>query len=160
MRVLGIDPSTKTGLMLLSNDKAPRSSVLTVPNAKGIARLAAIRTRFAEYLDDLPEVDSIAMEGYAYANAYTLATLVEVGAVFRLELYQRKLPCYIVPPSVVKKFATGKGNSKKLEVAEAVKNRWGFVDPSDDVVDAFVLAKIAECMVTEPGKIKGVDFLI
>lgn len=159
MRVLGVDSSTKTGLVFLETGKPPRSAVLTVPNLKGMARLSEIAARFSDYLDTLPEVDAIAMEGYAYANAYTLTTLVEIGAVFRLELYRRKLPCYIVPPSVVKKFATGKGNSKKPEMASAVELRWGFTDPSDDVIDAYVLARIAEQMVSGTQPIIGVEIL-
>lgn len=159
MRVVGIDPSTKSGLVLLQPDKPARTAVLTVPKVKGVARLSELAQRFSDYLDELSDVDVIAMEGYAYANAYTLATLVEIGAVFRLELYRRKLPCYIVPPSVVKKFATGKGNSKKPEVAAAVASRWGFTDPSDDVIDAYVLARIAEQMASGDQPLIGVEIL-
>lgn len=138
MRVLGIDPSTKSGVVFTCRDYTT-ATVLSNKDLRGIARVDWLLTQLGKVL--LEEQPTIAViEGYAYANQHTLATLVEIGAVFRLALYRAGIPCYICPPSVLKKYATGKGNSKKPEVALAVKSRWGFENPSDDVVDAYVLA--------------------
>ncbi|MGG3322359.1 hypothetical protein ABER36_31615, partial [Brevibacillus centrosporus] len=62
-----------------------------------------------------------------------------------------------VAPMALKKFAGATGNkgpdgkavkADKIEVAKQVLKRWGYESGSDNVTDAFVLAKIAEgiCM--------------
>ena len=48
----------------------------------------------------------------------------------------------LVPPTVLKKFVTGKGNSKKDEMRLGAYKRWAFEDKSDDVVDAYCLAQM------------------
>lgn len=143
MRVLGVDPATKSGLVFIDGTEV-YTSVLRNEHLKGIARVHWIRGKFEEYLDSHDAIDCAIIEGYAYANKYTLATLIEIGVNLRLSLYERHIPCYICPPSVLKKYATGKGNAKKPEVAAGVLAKWGFVSPSDDITDAYVLAKIAQ----------------
>jgi hypothetical protein len=44
-------------------------------------------------------------------------------------------------------------------VALAVKSRWGFENPSDDVVDAYVLAKIGQELASGAQAITGVELL-
>ena len=144
MIVMGVDPSTKSGVVRIDGDET-YATVINNTNAKGIRRVQWIADQFEDYLDRLnPMPDVAVIEGYAYANKFTLATLVEIGIILRLSLHNRKIPCYICPPSVLKKFCTGKGNSKKPELAIAVKQRWGYENPSDDIIDAFILAKIAQ----------------
>ena len=143
MRVLGIDASTKTGLVFMDHTDV-YASVLRNDHLRGIARISWIRSAFDTYLDSHPEIDCAVIEGYAYANKFTLSTLIEIGINLRLSLYQRKIPCYICPPTTLKKWATGKGNAKKPEVAAGVLSKWGYSNPSDDVIDAYVLAKIAQ----------------
>ncbi len=143
MKVLGVDPSTKSGLVYIDGTEV-YASVLRNERLKGIARVEWIRNSFNSYLDNHHEIDCAVIEGYAYANKFTLSTLVEIGINLRLSLYIRKIPCYICPPTTLKRYATGKGNSKKPEVAAGVLSKWGYSSPSDDVIDAFVLAKIAQ----------------
>lgn len=143
LKVLGVDPSTKSGLVYMDGPEV-YASVLRNESLKGISRVEWIRKSFEAYLDTHPEIDCAVIEGYAYANKYTLSTLVEIGINLRLSMYRRGIPCYICPPSVLKKVATGKGNAKKPEVAAGVLSKWGYTSPSDDVVDAYVLAKIAQ----------------
>lgn len=158
MNVLGIDPSTKTGLVRVING-LEYATVLNYPRTTGIHRVQSIAQGFENYLDDESAPAVAVIEGYAFANRYTLATLVEVGVILRLSLHRRGITCYIAPPSVVKKFATGKGNSKKPEVAAAVKDRWGFENPSDDVVDAYVMAQMALSVASNGPKIVGLELL-
>jgi len=59
-------------------------------------------------------------------------------------------PTYIVAPTSLKKFATGKGTGKKSTIGQGVERRWGDILPEElftpDEADAFVLAKMAECL--------------
>ncbi|MEW4221439.1 hypothetical protein Q0O04_19410 [Rossellomorea marisflavi] len=74
----------------------------------------------------------------------------------RNELFKRRLPYNEFAPNTVKKFVgvtgwTGEkgskkrltGRQKKREVMKAVFNTFGYEHRSDNVVDAYILAKIA-----------------
>lgn len=160
MNHLGVDPASRTGLVWMT-DTYDVSSVIFAPKLTGLPRVLFIRDKFNELLDSYPAIDCAVIEGYAYGTgfAHTLATLVEIGSVLRLTLYERRIQCYICPPSVLKKYATGKGNAKKTEVKASVESRWGFVSPSDDVLDAYVLARIAREQSTK-GAVAGLERLI
>lgn len=149
MKAMGIDPSTRTGLVRLdvepdrfNNCSLVSSMVVEFPHEKGIHRLRLIADAVQEKLEAW-QPDVVVIEGYGFANKFTLSLMVEIGCLIRMKLYERGTPWYIAPPSVLKKYATGHGNSKKSQVAAAVRERWGFDSPSNDVVDAYVLAQIA-----------------
>ena len=71
-----------------------------------------------------------------------MAALGELGGVIKCALFEERQPYIVVPPARLKKFACGKGNAKKDEVRLEVYKRWGFEAPSNDEVDAYVLARI------------------
>lgn len=48
-----------------------------------------------------------------------------------------------VPPTSLKKWATGKGNAKKVQVVTALVKRYGCEYATDDEYDAFALARMA-----------------
>lgn len=64
----------------------------------------------------------------------------------RMGMFQRSHNYIEIAPTQLKKFASGKGNTKKDELAVHIFKRWGFEHPSDNVRDAFVLAQIAFTM--------------
>jgi crossover junction endodeoxyribonuclease RuvC len=61
-----------------------------------------------------------------------------------MEMYRRGVRWTDVPPPVLKKWITGKGNADKKKMAQAVCEKWQFVSKSDDVVDAYALARLAQ----------------
>jgi crossover junction endodeoxyribonuclease RuvC len=158
MNVLGIDPSTKSGVVRLHGQDT-YTSIINNSTKKGIQRVDWISQQIEEYLDNCGPLDVAVIEGYAYANQHTLSILVEIGVTLRLSLHRRKIPCYICPPSVLKKVACGVGNAKKPQIAKAVEEKWGFSSPSDDVIDAFVLAKIGQ-MLANGEKVHGVELML
>lgn len=152
---MGVDPSTKTGLVMLANGETYQR-VVQFPSLKGYARLQSIAETFEEtFAVWAPTV--VVIEGYAFANRFTLADLVEIGSAMRLVLHKSKVPWYIAPPSLLKRFVSGSGVTKKPGMAAAVRDRWGFESPSDDLVDAYGLAKIGQTLgVFGSGSISGV----
>lgn len=156
---IGIDPSTYTGLAAVGGDWKS-TKLVNIKTAKGLRRVQLIARQVRDFVASCRTDGSVVcIEGYAYGNVNTLVTLVEIGTAIRLALHELKVPWYDVPPTVLKKFATGKGNAKKAEVAAAVRERWGFESPSDDVVDAFVLARMGEQIAKHgvPSTWKGVQ---
>ena len=144
LKVMGCDPSTYTGLCLLDGDVAT-PKLLNFPKEKGFRRLQLIAQSFHNTVTEWSP-DIVVIEGYAYGNAHSLVTLVEVGTLLRKTLYDLKISWYDAPPTLLKKFTTGKGNSNKKAIAEAVLNRWGFASKSDDVVDAYALARLGQAL--------------
>lgn len=155
MRVLGVDPSTYTGLALIAEHTYTK--VLNYPGELGIKRLASLEHGFGEFLDSHCP-DLVVIEGYGYGNKFTAVMMGEIGATLRLCLHRRGILWYTCPPSVLKKYVTGNGASTKAKVAAAVKIRWGFETSSDDVVDAYVLAQIGRQLALTgiSGPLKGV----
>lgn len=145
--VAGIDPSsTATGLVIL---EVTTSLVVKVKEALELPKYGAkhSRARTMRLADDLAtglleyDVERAVIEGYAYGNAHSLATMVEIGMAYRTVLDRTGTSWSWVAPNGLKKFCGAKG--KKDRVRLAVYKRWGFEHPSDNVVDAYVLARIA-----------------
>ena len=89
-------------------------------------------------------IDVIVLEGYAMSarNTSSLTTLCEIGGLVKNYLKSREIPFIIAPPTVVKKFATSKGNCKKDVVMKEVYKRWNFDTDNDNIADAYVLMQI------------------
>lgn len=71
-------------------------------------------------------------------------SLVQLGVLMRIHMYQRKIPFLIVAPAQLKKFATGSGSSQKSMIIKEVYKRWNVDAKDDNQADAFVLNKIAQ----------------
>jgi crossover junction endodeoxyribonuclease RuvC len=155
MITAGIDPSTCTGMALVGEEE-DRGKTIELPKERGFLRLQLIATNVAETLHTWNPA-FVAMEDYAYVkNIQSFVTLVEVGTVIRMTLHQMGLPWVEVPPTVLKKWVTGRGHAKKEDMAQFVKHRWGFQSVSHDIVDAFALAQMAQLGWEEIQGVKGV----
>ena len=140
-RVMGLDLSlTSTGLVLLQDAETVESTTVS-SRFKGEARLADIREKITTAVK-LHRPQLVVLEGYAFGRPNQMAALGELSGVVKCSLFEMGQHYLVVPPTRVKKFATGRGNAKKDEVRLEVYKRWGFEAPSNDEVDAYVLARI------------------
>ncbi len=93
-------------------------------------------------------VKYIGIEGYSFASggAYTLQIAELIGVVRHKIASIQKLLMHMpifIPPTSLKKFATGKGNVDKTPMAIAAsKQPWNFEHPDDNVIDAYWLAQM------------------
>lgn len=98
-------------------------------------------------------LDLVVLEDYSYAST---GRTFQIGEHFGLLKYKMKcsmIPFVTVPPTVIKKFATGKGNAKKelLNDAFIVETGWDVKkelqqtdkqwNPSSDIIDSYYLAE-------------------
>lgn len=147
MNYVGIDPSaTGTGLVVMDDvERVLIAEKVTGPKgSKRIARASSIAeavVRFVKHLD--PSNTIVVIEGYAYGNKFSLATLVEVGTLIRYWLQGAGFTVYEPAPTAVKAFVGVKGSDKK-KMAKAVKEFYGYEHKSHDVIDAYVMARMAE----------------
>jgi Holliday junction resolvasome RuvABC endonuclease subunit len=98
--------------------------------------------------------DSIYIEGYSFGSSgSSLAQIHENCGVLKYELFKGGYTYNTVPPTSVKKFATGKGNAKKDQMCQQFIDDTGIklheefgskkIDskPAQDLVDAYYIAK-------------------
>jgi crossover junction endodeoxyribonuclease RuvC len=142
MRFVGLDPSTKTGFVALDQQgNVLRAKELTGVGSQDPKRMV---TLLDEVMDHIQPEDVIALEGFAFgAKGQGVSVQYGIGHGIRNSLYRKILSFYEIAPSAVKKYATGKGNTKKDEMVLPIFKKWGFEHSSDNVRDAYVMARIA-----------------
>jgi crossover junction endodeoxyribonuclease RuvC len=140
--VLGLDPSTITGWVALHKSGHCEWGEAQFKKQSGIQRVDSFLGWTNEIMTEYKPM-KVCIEGYGYANKYTLATLVEIGTAIRLALHAHQCEYIEIAPGTLKKFATGKGNAKKDQIMLAVYKKWGFDPETNNIADAYVLAKMA-----------------
>jgi Holliday junction resolvasome RuvABC endonuclease subunit len=111
---------------------------------------------------------TILIEDYSFGSKGRVFNLAENCGILKYMLYKAGYKFFTVPPTVVKKYATGKGNATKEKMYESfVKDT--FVDlhsiispttklgsPTTDIVDAWYIARYMCCKKEEErGKSHG-----
>lgn len=153
--ITGIDPSLiATGVAWPDGS----TEVLAWPG-HGVERLAGVYARIANWVDLGPLADVhplVVLEGYAHGKGNQAHQMGELGGVMRLALHHCRVEVLVVPPAVVKKYATGKGNANKDLVRDAARDRLGPLAPgiSSDECDALWLRQIGLRLIGDPSLIE------
>lgn len=142
MRYVGLDLSTKTGLVILDESgQVVKAEEITTKEKNDPQRMIILTEKI---MSNLKDDDVIAIEGFSYGSrGRGVSFQFGYGYAVRIALFTANKPFLIVTPSQVKKYATGKGNSSKDNMILPMFKKWGFEHDSDNVRDAYVLAKIA-----------------
>lgn len=157
---LGVDPSTtRTGIAVSEMRKGKFVVLYTASltsDGTGMARAIELASDVLGIIQRY-KPGLVSIEGYAFGNKFSLATLVELGTLIRYAVLTSNLD-YIAPsPTTLKKFVTGAGNTKKNKMILEVYKRWGIEAANDDVADAIGLsamglAYVGEMAVNKTGK--------
>jgi crossover junction endodeoxyribonuclease RuvC len=147
MRVLGIDASTKTGLAVLDGDES-FVKLLHIEGIEGFERLQLIAVNFDHFLE-ARKPDVAFIEEYALGlqkSGSTIITQIEIGTILRVGLHHHGIPWRMIRPSTLKLWVggPGQGGMNKDGMAEYVAARWGFKNKSNDIVDAYALARMGQ----------------
>ena len=98
-------------------------------------------------------VGKVYIEDYSYGSTGRVFQIAENGGVCKYLLWKNNIECETLPPTVIKKFATGKGNADKSKMQEAfvaetnfnIKQILGMTDkqwnPSSDLIDSYYICK-------------------
>jgi Holliday junction resolvasome RuvABC endonuclease subunit len=100
-------------------------------------------------------VERVFMEGYAFGAVGRVFQIAENAGLLKYKVWKEGIPFEVYPPTIIKKFATTKGNSNKEKMYEAFveensvdirdkigilnKNQW---NPVSDIVDSYYIAKL------------------
>ena len=140
MRILGIDPSLRsTGLCLLVDKRVQMSHTIQTYDLRGMVRLGYIADTINDYLTCKP--DLIVIEGYAMGvKGSRVFDIGEMGYAIKKVLYDSGIETWIVAPTSMKKFVTGKGTSNKSVVQDSLLTKWDIDIEQEDESDACGLA--------------------
>lgn len=147
-RIVGIDPSTKTGFVAMNNG----GQVLVEKELMGVGNKDPKRmiTLIDEIVRHLKKDDLIIIEGFAYmANGQYILQLGGIGWGIRMTLVRHGFKYIEIAPGQLKKFGCGKGNASKDDLAIGVERDFNYKHSSDNVVDAYVLAQIGRALVNK-----------
>lgn len=142
MRFVGLDLSTKTGLVIIDESgNVLTEKEITSKFKEDPKRMIDLTEQVLSHLE---KNDIIAIEGFSYGSkGRGIAFQFGYGYSAQIALYTNDFKYLIVTPSQVKKFATGKGNASKESMILPIYKKWGYEHESDNVRDAFILAQIA-----------------
>ena len=141
MRFVGIDLSTKTGLVILDKFGHIINEEEITSKQDDPARMCEI---VAKIMNQIDENDIIMIEGFSYGSrGRGMSFQFGLGYALRIELYKQGYEYTIATPAQLKKFATNKGNSSKENMILPIYKNWTFEHDSDNVRDAYVLAQMA-----------------
>lgn len=153
---LGLDLSlTGTGIVLLEGgDIKLQRLIKSKPGGdKPVNELIRIRTIVEEIemivSENLPTVTVIEGMAFMARNTTALVQLAALNYMTRSLLYDYKIPFVICAPTSLKKFITGKGNSKKDVMLIETFKRYDKTILNDNENDAFGLAKIGEMLLSK-----------
>lgn len=156
---VGIDPSlTGTAICVLRSGYETPHYCATLPSAKKdfssqLSRYVKVSELVInvldEYIDKEDEIDYlICLEGYSFGSrGAAVFSLAEFGGILRKALADTFTEYFEVPPTVLKKFVTGKGNANKAVMLEKTYRKFGVGSEllaDDNQVDAFGLAQFAK----------------
>ena len=174
MIVVGIDYSLTSPCVCIARDKTFSNSFFYFLNDRKTVQGKfhhILGEQHEEYLTDQERYENIAswvltilaefkkeevvilIEDYSFGSKGKVFNLAENCGILKYMLYKNGYKFFTVPPTVVKKYATGKGNATKEKMYDAFVAETG-VDlhniispttklgsPTTDVVDAWYIAR-------------------
>lgn len=144
---VGIDQSYSGFAITLLNDSGYKTTVYK-GEYRGVKRLQELKTHLITSLEPY-NIKDVAIEGYAFGSQMA-NMLGELGGMVKLTLLDFGHYPLIVPPTNLKKFATGKGNGvSKSQILLSVYKNWGVEFTDDNAADSYVLAKIVSGQYTQ-----------
>ena len=174
MIVVGIDYSLTSPAVCVSRDKTFSNSYFYYLNDRKSVQGKfhnILGDQHEEYLTDQERYENIAswvltiladfkkedvvilIEDYSFGSKGKVFNLAENCGILKYMLYKAGYKFFTVPPTVVKKSATGKGNATKEKMYEAFVNETGIDlhniispttklgSPTTDIVDAWYIAR-------------------
>jgi len=114
------------------------------------------------FLDRIYErnVTKVFIEGYSMGSSGRVFNIAENTGILKYRFWNLGIDYAVVPPTVIKKFATGKGNANKEKMQESFESensirlkeelkqtekQW---NPSSDIIDAYYICKYGYTLLT------------
>ena len=168
MRFVGIDVGiTTTGICILQEDGTYEPIEVSVPNSvmalNDFSRFDWLLNSICAAIGYKKEPSMYMFEDYAMWGKGQITRIAEFTGQLKRAIYLAQIQrisgpnygIFVASPNTLKKFATGAGKGKKSLIIKAVYKKWDFDTDSDDVADAFVLAKMCHLLFSYMGSLTG-----
>lgn len=143
--ILNLDQNDAYHLRTLSSKPEPKASL-----AQRLDRIVDLANRIVDYVTI---ADIVAVEGPSLGQARQGGTFDRSGLWWLVvtKLAHERVNVAEIPPAVVKKYSTGKGNASKDQVLLAVARRYPEYPVADNnQADALILAAMAARALNKP----------
>lgn len=151
-KILGLDLSlTETGWCEETNSSITKVGIVDTNKMRGLDRMDYILNDMWEHITD-PKLESndqtlVILEGFSFGSkGSALFEIAGLGYLVRHQLWQEDIEFILVPPTALKKYCTGKGNTEKSMIIKEVYKKWKYDSNSDNEADAYVLARIGRAL--------------
>lgn len=112
----------------------------TATEAQSIQRIYSVAS---QVLSKAEGADMVLFEGLSYgSNDPSAQERAGLAMLIRVDLWRDGRGYILVPPTTLKKFATGKGNAPKEVVMREVFKRWGIEAADNNQADAVALLHV------------------
>jgi len=146
---IGIDLSlTGTGFVCLNKEEKICIQELIKTSSKDVMefRINKIISQITNLINSQEEdssLFSIWIEGLSFGSrGQSMLELAGLHYSLRLLFFQKSYVYHIIPPTVLKKYVTGKGHSKKELMLLQVYKRWGIEFSDNNICDAYSLSRL------------------
>ena len=143
---VGIDPSfNSTGIIILDQQAELVKEInFSLKKYEDIEEKLIKFEETISFIPSMVRLQSVYIEGPAYmASGQYVLQMGALHYLLRLFLYKNKINYKVIAPGTLKKFVTGKGNSKKDLMLLKVYKKWGVEFEIDDLADAYGLARMS-----------------
>lgn len=138
--VIGLDLSLRATGMAVVTAIGRHAETIRRPQYIGTERLRSIRDAIVHRVEGIRPA-LVVIENYSFGSRNSQAhSLGELGGVVRLALDDIGARWIALPPSSLKKYATGRGTADKALVLTEAVRRLGYAGSSTDEADALWLA--------------------
>ena len=144
--IIGLDLSlTATGLVIVANDPdkiIDQFLIESTAKEETTPRIIKINDRITKIIVK-HKPNLVVMEGPAFGvqKSSSIFTLGELAGLVKVTMYTMEQRFMVIPPAVLKKWVTGKGNAKKDLMLLKVYKKFGVEFDDDNLCDAYALAK-------------------
>jgi len=142
---VGVDPSINaTGLIILDEKATIIEQKLFSVKAEMFEESLLQYEKEVEFIPNIINLQAVYIEGPSYQSQGQ--SILQMGAIhflLRLFLYKKNINYKVIAPGTLKKFVTGKGNSKKELMLLKVYKKWGVEFEDHNLCDAYGLARMA-----------------
>jgi len=144
---VGLDPSINaTGVSVLDNcGNIVVERTFSVKDKDKLFERSLIKyEEEISFIGKIINLGSVYIEGPAYQSSGQV--ILQMGALHfftRVYLYKAGVNYKVIAPGTLKKFVTGKGNSKKELMLLKTFKRWGVEFEDNNMCDAYGLARMA-----------------
>lgn len=169
MDIIGIDPSL-TGTAIYTGNQY---YLLGTEKDKHFDASVDYTMRLISLQRDIMSIvmhhnpDIVGLEGISFGSVGRLAELGALSYFIRAGLIEHKIPFMIIPPTVIKKYWTGKGNASKTLMIETAEKKGcnipyfkkikGQEYMDDNCVDATAIRSYVEDYLDQEWEQKGVE---